>query len=147
MFIVSYSLWLNFFHLLAQKPNLEKISIYSNKFFHNFHLSKSSFTCPGLGLQVGGLARRLKLLRQCYHISISQMLLTCSTILSEGHILTSVAFMMSQLLSQNDHIITSWHNSGIVVWVIIKINVREYRRGNQKRTIQRNWQHSVHNKR
>jgi hypothetical protein len=25
------------------------------------------------------------------------------------------------------------------------INVREYRRGNQKRTIQRNWQHRVHN--
>jgi len=24
------------------------------------------------------------------------------------------------------------------------INVREYRRGNQKRTIQRNWQHRVH---
>jgi len=35
-------------HLLAQKPNLEKLSIYSNKFFHNFHLSESSFTCPGL---------------------------------------------------------------------------------------------------
>jgi len=40
------SLCLNFFHLLAQKPNLEKKSIYSNKFFHNFHLSESSFTCP-----------------------------------------------------------------------------------------------------
>ena len=25
-----------------------------------------------------------------------------------------------------------------------QINVREYRRGNQKRTIQRNWQHSEH---
>ena len=37
---------LNFFHLLTRKPNLEKNSIYSNKFFHNFHLSKSSFTCP-----------------------------------------------------------------------------------------------------
>jgi hypothetical protein len=33
-----YSLCLNFFHLLAQKSNLEKCSIYSNKFFHNFHL-------------------------------------------------------------------------------------------------------------
>ena len=42
------SLCHNSFHLLAQKPNLEKFSIYSNKFFHNFHLSKSSFTCPGL---------------------------------------------------------------------------------------------------
>ena len=25
-----------------------------------------------------------------------------------------------------------------------QINVREYRRGNQERTIQRNWQHVVH---
>ena len=25
-----------------------------------------------------------------------------------------------------------------------QINVREYQRGNQKRTIQRNWQHKVH---
>ena len=25
-----------------------------------------------------------------------------------------------------------------------QINVREYQRGNQKRTIQRNWQHRVH---
>jgi len=33
---------LNFFHLLARKPNLEKKSIYLNKFFHNFHLSQSS---------------------------------------------------------------------------------------------------------
>jgi hypothetical protein len=73
VFIVSYSLCLNY-----------------------FHLSKSSFTCPGL--RVSGLARRLKLLRQYYHISICQMLLNCSAILSEGHILTSVAFMMSQLL-------------------------------------------------
>jgi len=31
---VTSSLWLNFFHLLARKPNLEKFSIYSNKFFH-----------------------------------------------------------------------------------------------------------------
>ena len=34
------------FHLLARKPNLDKFSIYSNKFFHNFHLSESIFTCP-----------------------------------------------------------------------------------------------------
>jgi hypothetical protein len=31
-----------FCHLLARKPNLENISINSNKFFHNFHLSESS---------------------------------------------------------------------------------------------------------
>ena len=37
------SLCLNFFHLLAQNPNLEeKKSIYSSKFFHNFHLSWAS---------------------------------------------------------------------------------------------------------
>ena len=34
--------------VLARKPNLEKNYIYSNKFFHNFHLSESSFTCAGL---------------------------------------------------------------------------------------------------
>jgi len=27
---------------------------------------------------------------------------------------------------------------------LVYINVREYRRGNQERTIQRNWQHRVH---
>ena len=42
------SLCLSIFPLLARKPNLEKKNIYSNKFFHNFHLSASSFTCPGL---------------------------------------------------------------------------------------------------
>jgi hypothetical protein len=51
------SLCLNFFHLLARKPNLENFSIYSNKFFYNFHLSKSRFTCSGLWKS--GLARRL----------------------------------------------------------------------------------------
>jgi len=55
--ITYHSLCLNFFHLLARKPNLEKCSIYSNKFFHNFHLSESSFTCPGL--RASGLVRRL----------------------------------------------------------------------------------------
>ena len=44
-----------FFNLLAQKPNLEKIYIYSIKFFHNFHLSESSFTCPWL--RPSGLAK------------------------------------------------------------------------------------------
>jgi hypothetical protein len=46
-----------FFHpmVLARMPDLEKISVYSSKFFHNFQLSESSFTCPELratGLQV-----------------------------------------------------------------------------------------------
>jgi hypothetical protein len=45
---------LNFFHLLAHKSNFEKNYIYSNKFFHNFHLSESNFTCPRL--QASGLA-------------------------------------------------------------------------------------------
>lgn len=40
-----------FFHPLAQKPTLDKFSIYSNQFFHNFYFSKSSFTVlvPGFG--------------------------------------------------------------------------------------------------
>jgi hypothetical protein len=45
------------FHLLARKSNLEKLSIYSNKFFHNFHLSESRFTCPWF--RASGLAQRL----------------------------------------------------------------------------------------
>jgi hypothetical protein len=49
----------NCFHPLARKPNLDKFSIYSNKFFHIFHLSESSFTCPGL--RASGLTRRLQL--------------------------------------------------------------------------------------
>jgi len=52
------SLCLNFCHLLAWKPNLENCSMYSNKFFHNFHLSESSFTCPRLC--ASGLVRRLQ---------------------------------------------------------------------------------------
>ena len=48
------SLCHNFFHLLAL---LAKYPIYSNKFFHNFHLSESSFTCPCLW--ASGLARKL----------------------------------------------------------------------------------------
>jgi hypothetical protein len=32
------------------------------------------------------------------------------------------------------------------IYCICILNVREYRRDNQKRTIQRNWQHRVHNK-
>ena len=49
---------LNFFHLLVQKPNLETNSIYSNKFFHIFHLFQSSFTCSGL--LACGLVQRLQ---------------------------------------------------------------------------------------
>jgi hypothetical protein len=37
-----------FFHILARKPNIEKHYIYSNKFFQNFDLSESSFTCHRL---------------------------------------------------------------------------------------------------
>ena len=54
-----FSLCHNFVHLLARKPNLEKFSIYSSKFFPNFLLSESSFTCPWL--QASGLGRRLLL--------------------------------------------------------------------------------------
>ena len=55
------SLCLNFVYLLAQKPNLEKLYIYSNKLFHNFHLSESSFTRPGF--RASGLAQRLIYIR------------------------------------------------------------------------------------
>ena len=54
---IHTNLYLNSFHLLARKTNLEKCSIYSNKFFHNFRLSESSFTCPRL--RASGLVRRL----------------------------------------------------------------------------------------
>ena len=56
------SLCLNCFHLLARKPNLENVSIYSIKFFHNFYLSVSSFTCLGLrtsGLHVARMSHRI----------------------------------------------------------------------------------------
>ena len=46
-----------FLTYLPESQNLEKISIYSNKFSHNFHLSESRFTCSGLWKS--GLARRL----------------------------------------------------------------------------------------
>jgi hypothetical protein len=47
-----------FFTHLPESQNIEKLSIYSNKFFYNFHLSKSSLTCPA-ALRANGLARRL----------------------------------------------------------------------------------------
>jgi hypothetical protein len=53
------SLCLNFLHLPARKPNLEKCSSYLNKFFHNFHFSESSIIYPGL--RASGLAPRLAL--------------------------------------------------------------------------------------
>ena len=34
----------------------------------------------------------------------------------------------------------------ILIWNKLKINAREYQRGNKKWTIQRNWQHRVHMK-
>jgi hypothetical protein len=48
---------LNFFHLLARKPNLEKKTSIYIKFFHNFHLYDSSFTSTWL--RASGLVRRL----------------------------------------------------------------------------------------
>ena len=62
----STSHCLKFFHLLARSPNLEIFSIYSNKFFHNFHFSESSFTCPGLW--ASGLVRRLLTVENQYFI-------------------------------------------------------------------------------
>ena len=46
------SLCLNFFSPTCSKAKFRKISIYSNKFFHNFHLSKSVLLVLGFG-QVG----------------------------------------------------------------------------------------------
>ena len=53
----SSSLCLNIFHLLARKPNMDKFSICSSKFFHNFHLSESGFISPWV--RVGGFVWRL----------------------------------------------------------------------------------------
>ena len=83
---IHYSLCLNFFsHLLARKPNLENFSINSNKFFHNVHLSESSFTCPGF--RGSGLAWRLhnpmkaRIFRN-FHLSESRF--TCSGLRASG---------------------------------------------------------------
>jgi hypothetical protein len=58
--LIFFSLCLHFFNLLVWKPNLEKCSIYSSKFFHNFHWSKSNLTCSRL--QASEWARRLILM-------------------------------------------------------------------------------------
>jgi hypothetical protein len=47
--------------------HLPKISIYSNKLFHNFHLSKFSFTCPGS--QASVLVQRLSVAGQASRIT------------------------------------------------------------------------------
>jgi len=48
-----------FFTYLPESQIKEKKNIYSNKFFHNFRLSESSFTCPRR--RTSGFARRLLL--------------------------------------------------------------------------------------
>jgi len=48
---------LNLFTYLPESKFRKEKKIYSNKFFHNFHLSESSFTRPGL--QASGLVQRL----------------------------------------------------------------------------------------
>ena len=45
---MSKAVFALFFSPTYRKVNLEKSSIYSNKISHNFHLSESSFICPGL---------------------------------------------------------------------------------------------------
>ena len=42
----------------------KKKNIYSNKFFHDFHLAESSFTCPRL--RISGLAWRLSVIVNIY---------------------------------------------------------------------------------
>ena len=64
-----YSLCINFFHLplLAWNTNIEKISIFSNKFFYNFRLSEIQFYL----FRASGLARRLLWQLQCrYSVKI-----------------------------------------------------------------------------
>ena len=56
-----------------RKPNLEIFSIYSNKFFHNFHLFESSFTCPGL--RASGLAWRLHMSEMTFLSLLQQNIL------------------------------------------------------------------------
>jgi hypothetical protein len=60
-------------HLPEAKFRKKKNYIYSTKFFHNFHLSESSFTCPGL--RASGLARGMEV---CLQTCISMKLLEVS---------------------------------------------------------------------
>ena len=68
------------FYQLVRKPNLEKCSIYSNKFFHNFHWSESSFTCSRL--RASGIVQRLILMFSYFFLltrvmqCIGQLLIT-----------------------------------------------------------------------
>ena len=57
------------------KAKFRKFSIYNyaNKFFHNFHLSESSFTCSGL--RSSGLAQRL-LYTSFYAIKFNSIIIT-----------------------------------------------------------------------
>ena len=60
-----------FFYLFARTPNFENFYIYSNKFFHNFHFSESSFTCPVL--RASGLARRLSVYSRLIVTSVNSI--------------------------------------------------------------------------
>ena len=65
-----------FYTYHKRKPNFEKCSIYSNKFFHKFHLSESSLTCPEL--QASGLVQRL------HNFHLSESSLTCPRLRASG---------------------------------------------------------------
>ena len=53
-FINMYcSLCLHFFHLLARKSNLEKNSIFSSKFFHNFQFYLSWASGKWVSMKTG----------------------------------------------------------------------------------------------
>ena len=53
---------------------LPESQLYSNKFFHNFHLSGSRFTCPGL--RASGLAWRLWEKFSSFHVFIIVFLIS-----------------------------------------------------------------------
>ena len=59
---MKISLCLNFFPPTCPKAKFGKNSIYSNKFFHNFHFSESSFTYPGLRASGNDLISENKML-------------------------------------------------------------------------------------
>ena len=104
------------FHLLAQNPNLEQFSIYSNKFFHNFHLSESSFTCTGLRASV--LARRL--------CEIKLRPLSCwkkmnSRCLTDGRYQVILLHFRSSLLFWFTNIFTN-ASFGLILWCLMPLS-------------------------
>jgi len=93
------------YFVFALKSNLEKFSIYSNKFFHNFHLTESSHTCPSL--RASGLARRLWQSLDSLHIKLQISIINLCLRICNSEVLVALPVLGSLHLFHQNHTYSS----------------------------------------